>query len=356
MYGKKLFKVILFALLVMLMASACGSLNNDAGLVQILATNTPTPTSTVNPDFNNQAATEEPDNDAGLLENLSNLLNVVTDPNPTIVVLGDAKMNWSEFEEISRGYTNGSEDAGPFVDKLDTHLVDVKVDHPEGGWTLTSGANQACVFWTGLYIDELGSNLDTTFGGKVARYVVDGNSREGMGVWLLLPNNSIEVPTPAGSICMDGFNGNVAPQAGPRYFDAIDANAQSLGQGGGAITISASSCLPNNVVVPMLAALGNTDATFVAFDTIANQNPNARLRSGSDAVVAVKAYRSFVWTRTGNAQGPVIAIAVTNDGKSMYLATEDGEVSMTHSFSGLEVCDQVTESQLPGSGNVPHSY
>lgn len=225
-------------------------------------------------------------------------------PTATVVPAPQVKitqqcLDWNTFVAQTQNLT----DPYKLIDWLDQRPE--KVDHPQGGYTLSPGVY---VMWTGLYVQ------DTTLGGTTTPYRVDGKT----GVWIVNTTRNLVVPTPGGTICISGFTTAAAPA--PQLASCIDA-ARVV-----SIINSNKKVDPNRI--------------YIQLDELVDQNVNARLRASGPAVQPGKNSRTLFWVRNGNIQGSVLPIDSTED-KTLYLVTRDGDVNITFAHSGVMLCGDI---------------
>lgn len=240
-------------------------------------------------------------------------------PTPTLVPFTTGKsMGVDDFIGIL--------DPNPYqmIKSLDDQAA--KKDNPKGGWKLKTGPNELGVFWTGIYED----GFDTTFGGKVSEYRVDGKT----GVYLLKPNNEITVPSPGGSLIVVGTNDNAKMnRILGTTTTVIDKNAV-IGQ----TNTKAESCVPaENIVKAFTDHASNQGKIYQSLDELVNANVAARLRSNSASIVSANAYRTIIWVQNGQLKENW-TILNTHDGKVIGMATKDGDLYVGYPFSGVQSC------------------
>lgn len=239
-------------------------------------------------------------------------------PQPTATVVPpQAKstqcLEWNTFVAQTQDISNPYK----LIDWLDQRPE--KVNHPQGGYTLSPGVY---VMWTGLYVQ------DTNLGGMVSPFRVDGKT----GVWIVNTSQNLVVPTPGGTICITGFNGSASPAP--------------------AVSPVASACVDKNQVVAIINnnKASNPNQIYVLLDQLVDNNPAARLRASGPAVEPAKNSRTLFWVRNGNIAGNVLALDST-EGKTLYLATSDGDVNVTFAHSGVQVCGPISpEKDFPWWG------
>lgn len=191
------------------------------------------------------------------------------------------------------------------IDLFDAQSL--KQDHPTGGWTVDCASGDAVV-WSGVYVEDpsLGGNADAfpNNDGKTGSFVVtDGTT----------------FPTPAGSICISGYD-NSMPDLITEYNKP-------------AVDVSASNCIEASKVTTIIDTFSdvNVDQVFINLDVLVDNKPAARLRASGPGKVNANAY---IWT-SGNVSGSAKQILESN-GKKLFKIS--GKASIDHAFSGVMVC------------------
>ncbi|MFS8159818.1 MAG: hypothetical protein ACMG6E_06340 [Candidatus Roizmanbacteria bacterium] len=193
---------------------------------------------------------------------------------------------------------------------LDAHPA--KVDHPVGNFPLEAATNETELFWTGRYNVE-----DVTDAGKTAIISLDGLT----GLFALKQGNSINVSTPAGTLCVTGLD--IA------QYDWITGR----------------TCAPSaDIISAINDNKTRTDGQmYVDLDGIANAYPNARLRSDNptDTVVSGGPLTRLLWLQIGRAHGDGIMPIDERMGMGAYLLTGPNEVTTDWPHSGLTACTAI---------------
>lgn len=181
-----------------------------------------------------------------------------------------------------------------------------KEDHPIGGWSATTSANEVLVVWTGSYI------ADPSYGGSVIPVWVDGKT----GVWRQLPGKTVKWETPGGSLRI------------------TCSRAQAVKPG--------TVCIAKAEVLKVINDFKKTQPNliYVGLDTLVNNNPTARIRGDKGESINVENNKTLVWVREGYVTGEVLALDMT-EGKGLYLATKTGTVQTQHAYSGMHVCEAI---------------
>lgn len=180
-----------------------------------------------------------------------------------------------------------------------------KMDNQLGGWTFTT-TDEPLYVWTGSYIS------DPTYGGKVEETLVDGKT----GVWKQLPHTTVTWETPAGAILI-GSNGGTG-------VSAVTSTATCVQTAEALNIINTYKSQPNLI--------------YVKLDEVANANPMARLRSEQANIWHnVQNTQALFWVQTDQVIGDVLPLDTT-EGKTLYLPTTDGRVTLTYAHSGVRLC------------------
>lgn len=221
---------------------------------------------------------------------------------------------WEYFAQFSQGFTK-PEYHGALIDKLDTLYVNVNRDF-NGGATITTSANEVVAVWTGLYPVS-----DITLDGKLIPFVVEGKT----GVYLVIPNTTVTIPTPSAWILLNNWTGETAPRDG----------TPSLAKG----TVKAETCAANKDVESDLKQYAGQPTLFSEMDKTANNNANARVRNGWWATIQnSKAGKTTAWTKLGEISAGWLLVDQA-DGMGLYVAKQSGSLEVYHPFSGVELCD-----------------
>lgn len=229
-------------------------------------------------------------------------------------------------------------DKNPYemINRLDRHPD--KVNHPQGGFTISSSASEVVVFWTGLY--ETG--FDNTFAGKVDPYRVDGRT----GVYLLLPNNTITVPSPSGVLKVTGVTPDGLTALRADRTVAVDLSAIP-------VKTSATSCVQAAEVIKAIndSKASDPGRIYIRLDEIVNENPQARLRTHGPAKVSGKNTQTLIWVQNGRVNSTNVLSLDQHEGKALYLATSTGEIDIGYPHSGVETCSTINpEMDFPWWG------
>lgn len=213
-------------------------------------------------------------------------------------------MEWATFVSA----TNGMNDPYQLINWLDQQSQ--KVDHKVGGWTSTTGADQAMLVWTGSYIP------DPTYGGDVRSWLVDGKT----GTWLQKPGTSVVWQTPGGSILVTGFTSSSVASA----------------SGGGS---AATACVDTDKVVAIINSNKKVspDRIYTLLDEIVDNQTTARIRGDQPATIDGKNVKTLIWVKSGSVSGNVMPLDITN-GKTLYVVTKDGPVQVGYPYSGMALC------------------
>jgi len=209
-------------------------------------------------------------------------------------------MTWAEFQTLSQGVTDPYE----LIRRLD--LRPEKVDHPKGGYTLTTGVDEAYILWTGLYVD------DPTIGGAVAPFLVDGKT----GTWVVLPNKTVVIPTPGGTIKVTAYTGGTAQTSGA----CVDKTSVVA-------IINQNKATPNQI--------------YVKLDELVDANPAARLRGDGPTTIQGVNTQTLIWVRTGKVEGDNVLPLDSVESKTLYIVTKTGPVTINYAFSGVSVCQPI---------------
>lgn len=225
--------------------------------------------------------------------------------------------------------------ANPYamIQSLDTQLGSVRIDHPSANWSVSAQSDQFVAFWTGIYQ----TGFDITFGGKVDPWKLDGRT----GVYLLLPGNTVTVPSPAASVCVNATSDQLSSLRQNKSL-TIDQSALKSNE-----QISTGDCVDQGMVISAINDNKSSDAgkIYVTLDQIVDQNSKARLRSNSGATVSVKNTRTLIWVKSGSINSDKMLIIDSHEGKSLYLATADGDVTINYPFSGVQTCGTINPSR-----------
>lgn len=189
-----------------------------------------------------------------------------------------------------------------------------KIPQPSQNFTVVA-ENAAVLYWTGAYPS---GKIPTGFDPKV----VDGDT----GVFCVDAGTAVTVNFVGAYMPVSLFNPNV------------EINQQMQ---------EPTSCMPIADVANILNTYAPHDleAMYRNFDAAVNvegaPHLSARLRSPGDQAWSyqVKNTQAIWWVKTGAIDGPVLDLGVTSNGKSLYLATEDGEVNLLHAHGGVVICE-----------------
>lgn len=217
--------------------------------------------------------------------------------------------------------------ANPYemINRLDR--LAAKNDRPVSGWTVSAGRNELIVIWTGIY----DSNFDPTFGGKVDMFRVDGRT----GVYLVLPGNTVTLPSPGGWIKVTGVTADNLAALRSDTNVVVDRSVVPTQ------VPLASACVAAKDVIAAINDNKRADPgrIYTKLDEIVNARTDARLRSNGGTVQG-KNTRTLLWVQDGRINGNVLVID-QHQGKALYLVTSDGNVEVPYPHSGVQTCEDV---------------
>lgn len=216
----------------------------------------------------------------------------------------------------------------PLIGALDRHPG--KVSHDQGGFTLTTGANEVAVFWTGRY-----DVADITDGGKTIPVQVDGKT----GVYALRPNQSIVVSSPSGVLKVRCDNLTA--------LSALPTGGQAATNGSASTGTTACAQAKDAVDIINRYKASNPGRIYTDLDQLASRNAEAEFRSlEQTSTIEGRPLMTLVWLRTGNL-GPQDSIIELDrhEGKSLYLATKTARLNATHQQRGTQLCTDLNPAR-----------
>lgn len=248
------------------------------------------------------------------------LLDDPFEPQPFGSVLDAGE--WEYFAQFSAGYTNTAWH-GVLIDKIDTLYLGVNRDF-DGNTKLTTGEDEVYVVITGLY-----SVTDTTLGGKLIRYLVEGDT----GIYLVKPETTVTIPTANAYFRLNNWSGETEPRSGKPVLTTG--------------TVKVNGTVSLSKIEAILDANEGKAPLFSELDVLANKNSNARIRFGYHAFIQnAKKGQTFVWTQLGMV-GNNFGLVDEADGMGLYVALEDGKLEVMHPFAGI-----TSDKPLPGYADL----